>query len=600
MADGTGLAIGATRLAAVVVDRAAVSRSPVLTRYPHRPPEVGVPAENPNLTERGLIFTDFVDRVGDPVGIVASDGTTHRAETLMVEALRALLHIVQAGRPAGPVAVSHPGHWRPGAVEALRAALAGSPEFTRPGAPPAVVSDAQAALTALARDPGVPTRGVIAVCDFGGTGTNLSLFDMARAAAPLAATVRHPDLSGDLIDQALLKHVIDGLSEAGTIDLSGTSAIGSLGRLRAQCRIAKEQLSTSAVASLTAELPGRRTDLRITRDELDDTLRAPLHEFADVMQEALQRNGIHTGDLVTVASIGGGARIPAVTTMLSERFRVPVITTARPELTAAIGAGLQAVRATVREGMTSVAPAALLAAGDPGPPQTDAPSSTFRALAWSDAENIPDYIPNYGDPAELLDGGDTTEAAYADGPRPSLQFIPATGAADAIDLKGPPAAPWFRKPLVLAGIGAVALLAAAGAAGLFLMRNDSAPAPSATTTPVTTATTPSPTTTPPPTSEPPPATQAPLRTVTRQAPAPRTQAPQWTPTPQQPQPIEELPPSEEPPTEEPPAPEEPAPIEEPPPTEPTFQGPVITIPGLGEIPVFPQPQPPPQPEQPAP
>ena len=76
MAHGIGLSIGATALRAVVVGRSALTRSPVLTRYPHRPPEVGVPAENPNLTERGLVITDFVDRVGDPVAIVAGDGSS--------------------------------------------------------------------------------------------------------------------------------------------------------------------------------------------------------------------------------------------------------------------------------------------------------------------------------------------------------------------------------------------------------------------------------------------------------------------------------------------------------------------------------------------
>ena len=80
MSDGVGLSVGATNLAAVVVGRTAVTRSPVVTLYPHRPPEVGVPSENPNLTERGLIITDFVDRVGDPVGIVAADGSTHLAD----------------------------------------------------------------------------------------------------------------------------------------------------------------------------------------------------------------------------------------------------------------------------------------------------------------------------------------------------------------------------------------------------------------------------------------------------------------------------------------------------------------------------------------
>ena len=101
MPDGVGLSVGASNLAAVLVGRAAVSRTPVLTRYPHRPPEVGVPSENPNLNERGLILTDFVDRVGDPVGIVAADGSTHRADGVLADALRAMLHAVGGGGPPG-------------------------------------------------------------------------------------------------------------------------------------------------------------------------------------------------------------------------------------------------------------------------------------------------------------------------------------------------------------------------------------------------------------------------------------------------------------------------------------------------------------------
>ena len=222
MSDGVGLSVGATNLVAVVVGRAAVTRSPVVTLYPHRPPEVGVPSENPNLNERGLIITDFVDRVGDPVGIVAADGSTHLADKVLADALRA--------------------HWRPAAIDALRIALAAVPEFQVPN-PVQLVSDATAALTALQNDPGVPTRGVIALCDFGGTGTNITLVDATNGYAPIGPTVRHTDLSGDLVDQALLTHVIDDLSAAGTIDLSGTSAIGSLTRLRAQCRGAKARPS---------------------------------------------------------------------------------------------------------------------------------------------------------------------------------------------------------------------------------------------------------------------------------------------------------------------------------------------------------------------
>src|SRR6201991_1951734 len=155
MSDGVGLSVGATKLAAVVVGRTAVTRSPVVTLYPQRPPEVGVPSENLNLNERGLIITDFVDRVGDPVAIVAGDGTPHRAEVLLADALRALVSTVTGGRPVSePVGVTHPAHWRPTAVGALRGALApfGGRE------PALLVSDAVAALVALQDEPGLPTR----------------------------------------------------------------------------------------------------------------------------------------------------------------------------------------------------------------------------------------------------------------------------------------------------------------------------------------------------------------------------------------------------------------------------------------------------------
>ena len=76
--------------------------------------------------------------------------------------------------------------------------------------------------------------------------------------------------------------------------------------MRGQCRGAKERLSTSAVTSLAAELAGQRTDVRLTRNELDDLIRQPLTEFVGVVQETVERSGIRPTDLVAVASGKGG------------------------------------------------------------------------------------------------------------------------------------------------------------------------------------------------------------------------------------------------------------------------------------------------------
>jgi hypothetical protein len=583
MADGLGLSVGATNLAAVVVGRTAVTRSPVVTLYPHRPTEVGVPSENPNLNERGLIITDFTERVGDPVGIVAADGSTHQADALLADALRAMLFAVGRGQPpATPVGVTYPAHWRPPAVEALRGALAGIPEFSRP-TPAPLVSDATAALTALQNDPGLPTRGAVALCDFGGTGTSITVADAATGFQPIGPTVRHADLSGDLVDQALLTHVINDLSAAGTIDLSSTSAIGSLTRLRGQCRGAKERLSTAAVTSLVADLPGHRSDVRLTRNELDEAIRQPLADFIVVLQETLDRSGIRASDLVAVASAGGVARIPIITTTLSEHFRVPVVTTPQPELTAAIGGGLSAVRGTAPEGMTAMAAAApavaaAAAAAEMGPASRpdEAASSTFRALAWSDADDVPDVVPT--------DPYDYAGPADVGGVRPRMQFEHEPYQEQA------PTLPWYRNPGVVVGAGFVVLLAALAAAVLFVMRDNSTPAPASTTTATTTQTT---TAAAPPPAEPaPPQTQAPpqTRTVTRQAPprVTQTQAPPATQTQAPPPPTSEAPPPAPATTEAPPA------TTQPPPWSPT--APYPTIPGLPWVPAPHLPQP----AQPAP
>ena len=62
-------------------------------------------------------------------------------------------------------------------------------------------------------------------------------------------------------------------SAAGRVDPSDTAAVGSLARLREDCRIAKERLSAETVTELVAELPGYRSSIRVTRAELEHARR---------------------------------------------------------------------------------------------------------------------------------------------------------------------------------------------------------------------------------------------------------------------------------------------------------------------------------------
>ena len=132
-----GLSVGATNLAATRDGHTSVIR----------------PSE---VTLRGQRLTGFVDRVGDPVPIVAPDGSHHRAELLLAEALGAVAQAVTEGMPVTDMAIALPAHWRPSVVDTMRRTM-------RDGLP--VVSDATSALTALSAHPGLPTRGVVVLCE---------------------------------------------------------------------------------------------------------------------------------------------------------------------------------------------------------------------------------------------------------------------------------------------------------------------------------------------------------------------------------------------------------------------------------------------------
>ena len=444
MAEGArpalGLSIGATNLAAVTADL-AVTRKPVLTLYRQRPPEVGLPSENPRLDEQGLVIADFVDRVGNPIGIMAGDGSVHRSEALVADALRALAYAATGGRALPEnIAVTYPAHWPSKSVDALGAAVSQVSEWSNRAHPLTLIPDAAAALFAMRANPGLPGRGTVAVCDFGGSGTTITLMDAAGDYQAVAPTVRHRDFSGDMIDQALLTAVMANMASTGPFDPFGTSAIGSLSRLRAACRSAKEQLSSSTVTTFTDDLTGVRGDIRLTKDELDEAIRESLNNFVALLDETLQRNGI--GDLVAVVSVGGGANIPVVTTTLSGHLRVPVVTTPRPQLTAAVGGALKVMPGSADNGATAVIAAASVTAPAPAMATARAwPSKRKRTVTTSTTTS-------------------TAQAVRAPGMMPALAWArtggdPSTRPASNFEQpESPPPEPekpvirWYRRPTV--------------------------------------------------------------------------------------------------------------------------------------------------------
>jgi hypothetical protein len=426
MRDCVGFSVGATNLVAARADGGATVRQAA-------------------VTWRGTVLTGFVERFGDPVPIVAGDGSAHPADRLVVEALADL---GSAHGRAGATCVAVPAHWGATLVDRMRALL-----------PDAMVtSDAVAALTALRTHPGLPARGVVALCDFGATGTTITLADAGADFRAIGPAIRYDDFSGDLVDRALLTHLLAGLD----VDPSSTSAVASLTSFRDSVRNAKERLSFQTAVGLRGPRPG--TTLRLTRAELESVVREPLDGVLGALDDTLRRNGIWHADLAAIATVGGGARIPLVTQRLSESLRMPVTTTAHPQTVAAIGAALlggrepETATRLAAAPKIRVVPAAVVPVAQP----------VVASLAWSES------------PVEVdLEGDSFDDAGFA---RPEVVFDHAAG--DEADAQPP--LPWYQRPALL--FAAAACAAVVAAVGLVVTTdtksaNAASPMPTVSATP---------------------------------------------------------------------------------------------------------------------
>ncbi|MGO9507836.1 MAG: Hsp70 family protein [Mycobacterium sp.] len=478
MSESIGLSIGAANLVAARVGGTPVSRTSVLTVFDNRASEVGVPEENPNLTESGVVMRGFVERVADRSPLVAADGTKYLGAALMVEALETMTRTVGPGVDGAAVTIAVPAYWSENQSAALRDEFFAQPNLAPGGMPPTMISDANAALAGYSARPGFPSDGVVAVCDFGASGTTVTLSNAGADFEQIGASLRYSEFSGDAIDQLILDHLRSRSPDATTADLAATLRQGSLTRLLAECRHAKEQLSAATMAVLSGG--------QLSRTDFEGLISGPLDLIIGNIEELLQRNGIPRTSLGAVATVGGGASIPLITTRLSERLQVPIYTSPQPMFSAAIGAALLGQRESsggiptamgaavdAPTDMVASAPTEVAAAAWATHAADDPKSATQRALAWSqdDSEEPvpyagPDYVQGTA-PTDFAARPVVAEDRYA---------------AEAATL------PWYKRTaLVLSVAGAGAAILAAVVLALTLGK--SKPTPNEPSSPPTSITT---------------------------------------------------------------------------------------------------------------
>jgi Hsp70 protein len=552
MYDPLGLSIGTSNLVAVRKGSPPVTRRALLTLFPDRPPKLGVPVDDPDTTDTGTLITGFVEQVGRSNSLTSADGSTHDPALLLVEALDALVTATGTDASASNITIAVPAHWSTQALRGLQDALSTHADFVRDGIAPCLVSDAVTALTALMSGARLPADGIVALVDFGGGGTSITLADAASGFTPIADTVRYPDFSGDLIDEALLVHVLEKVGQTNGVDSTSTAVVGQLAKVREECRLAKERLSKEEATELVVELSGQRARVQVSRDELESLIEDRLRGVFSAFDDVLRRNRVRRKDLAAVAMSGGVARLPFVAQHLSSHAKVSLVTAVQPEIATAVGAVVLSSRRPAeqpREQVEVPTMAAMVGAstggfatsadafGPPtsafGPPTGgltapdiqalfDAdPAETVHELAWSQADDSGDEPVFYtGEPYDDDDRATPSQ----------LMRLPKVEPPER-RRRG------YRLPQLVFGLAALISMVAIGGVAFSLTSatdNQAPPAPSSTTAvpppprQVSKPPSPSPLPPPPPSAAAPPESPAPPPAA---APPPTSEAPPPPPPP---------------------------------------------------------------------
>ena len=262
---------------------------------------------------------------GHPVD--AALATTSRAKD-PVRALRAMvqgvLTAVAAGQGGDParLTVTHPTPWWDEQV----AALADAVRPVVPGRGLQLIPSAVAAAVDYAVDHPLADGAAVGVVDVGATGFEAAVVGRrGTELVLLSPRVAHGHIGGDQFDDAVLQLVDRAAHGAVTALHQATTVQAQIARdrLRRDCHLAKEALSTDKAATITAYLPTGTVTVRLTRSAFDDAIRAPAETLVETISRAL--GGVPTAaGLQAIVLTGGCTQIPLLQRLLGRVVSGPL------------------------------------------------------------------------------------------------------------------------------------------------------------------------------------------------------------------------------------------------------------------------------------
>jgi molecular chaperone DnaK len=364
-----GVDLGTTFTSAAVLRGGHVEVVPLGDHAPQIPSVAFRPEKGPLLfgeiaairgrTRPDRVAREFKRRMGDQTGLFLG-GSPIAAHVLLGQLLAFVVERVTAGQGSEPdgIMLSCPANWGPYRRELMDqvvsvAGLSGARICTEP----------EAAAVHFASTGRIEEGDTVAVYDLGGGTFDASVL---RAGSRDDFVMPGPpegieQLGGIDFDAAVLTHVLQTL-RLDDVDLDDELVLPALTRLQRECIEAKEALSVETETAIAVDLGPVQTTVRMTRAELEDLIQQPLEQTVSSLLRAVTRAGLAPQDLKAVVIVGGSARIPLVSHLLTERLGRPVAVSSQPKHCVAMGAALLLAPRTNAPALLATTPTAALAA----------------------------------------------------------------------------------------------------------------------------------------------------------------------------------------------------------------------------------------------
>jgi hypothetical protein len=315
------------------------------------PGAVGVGAEAAYLAAGGAVtYSDFTDRVGDPVPVVGSDGRGVAGAELTAAVIGRLL----GDRPRDATVIAHSATWGEYEHAALRSGLARwQVSMARTSMVPRPVI---AATHALANGR-IPCDTVM-VADIGSRGMELAIVaDIAAGSGRVVDVSSSDEFGASDLDHAVLQYVIDQLG----IPLARLD----LGEVVTRAQAARRALHRRPVA--VVEVAG--CVAYVVRTDVELVVGAAVSRAADAIATAAAARGPAVSAVVLV---GEAATTPLLTKSLSQRLSVPVVVPPQPEYAVVAGAARTAALSAMQAGRQDLLPPSSPQRWNPTPPAATA------------------------------------------------------------------------------------------------------------------------------------------------------------------------------------------------------------------------------------